>query len=458
LIPAIGWASLAGRLSWRSLITPLAWIGRGALRFIPVIGWAALAGELLWRYLITPLGWDEYLSLDAFSGYIEDIKEWLTWENLLEVISWATWLPLAPFTALMERIFGFEWSDFLPEWSWSFIGEIDFDGLITWPEPPAWLLWLMGRDDSPIVEAPVVADIPGFNQLTPEMRQAAETVQAAAGRSALPAQRIEALQADIAAKQAEIDALEDQLSGPRGAFDMMVSAERRRILGQRREELEALQQDLADAEAQSDALRAALEVLSTSEVAPEINITSIERALERVRELSGALRNLPGGTANGAAPTGATSGEPRPAGARALGGSVRPGFGYRINEQGEEIFVPDVAGRVIPARVSRMIMAASMAGVPAVAAAGAVDMSALASFNPAAMAAEMPNIDRSPSLVGAGGNQQVGGVTVGDIHIHAAPGMNPQDIAAEVRREIERIGRESGSANGLHDGGQYDRD
>ncbi len=458
LIPAIGWASLAGRLSWRSLITPLAWIGRGALRFIPVIGWAALAGELLWRYLITPLGWDEYLSLDALSGYIEDIKEWFTWENLLEVISWVTWLPIAAFTALMERIFGFEWSDFLPDWSWSFIGEIDFDDLITWPEPPAWLLWLMGRDDSPIVEAPVVADMPGFDQLTPEVRQAAETVQAAAGRSALPAQRIAELREEAEATRAEIAALEDQLTGPMGPGDMMASAERRRRLGQAQAELEALAEQIAEAEAQSDQLEAALALLSDTEAAPEINITSIERALERVRELSGELRTLPGGAATGAAPTGATSGEPRPAGARALGGSVRPGFGYRINEQGEEIFVPDVAGRVIPARVSRMIMAASMAGVPAAVAAGAIEMPSPASFNPAAIAAEMPNIDRSPSLVGAGGNQQVGGVTVGDIHIHAAPGMNPQDIAAEVRREIERIGRESGSANGLHDGGQYDRD
>lgn len=465
LIPAIRWGSLGlgvlgmTRGGWGALVRPLVWAAKiGGRALIGPIGWALLAGELLWHLLIKPLGWDEYLSLDALSGYIEDIKEWFTWENLLEVISWVTWLPMAPFTTLMERIFGFEWSDFLPDWSWSFIGEIDFGGLITWPEPPAWLLWLMGRDDSPIVEAPVVADMPGFDQLTPEVRQAAETVQAAAGRSALPAQRIAELREEAEATRAEIAALEDQLTGPMGPGDMMASAERRRRLVQAQAELEALVEQIAEAEAQSDQLEAALALLSDTEAAPEINITSIERALERVRELSGALRTLPGGTASGVAPTGATSGEPRPAGARALGGSVRPGFGYRINEQGEEIFVPDVAGRVIPARVSRMIMAASMAGVPAAAAAGAIELPSPASFNPAAIAAEMPNIDRSPSLVGAGGNQQVGGVTVGDIHIHAAPGMNPQDIAAEVRREIERIGRESGSANGLHDGGQYDRD
>lgn len=510
LIPAIRWGSLGlgvlgmTRGGWGALVRPLVWAAKiGGRALIGPIGWALLAGQLLWNFLIEPLGWDEYLpsinwdrvwgafswegwlpeldwrefigaiewpewvtsirwgdylSLEAFRGYLDDIRDLFSWENLLDVIAWGAFLPLAPFTTLMERIFGFEWSDFLPDWSWSFIGRIDFGDLITWPEPPAWLLWLMGRDDSPIVEAPVVADMPGFDQLTPEVRQAAETVQAAAGRSALPAQRIAELREEAEATRAEIAALEDQLTGPMGPGDMMASAERRRRLGQAQAELEALVEQIAEAEAQSDQLEAALALLSDTEAAPEINITSIERALERVRELSGALRTLPGGAATGTAPTGTTSGEPRPAGARALGGSVRPGFGYRINEQGEEIFVPDVAGRVIPARVSRMIMAASMAGVPAAAAAGAIEMPSPASFNPAAIAAEMPNIDRSPSLVGAGGNQQVGGVTVGDIHIHAAPGMNPQDIAAEVRREIERIGRESGSANGLHDGGQYDRD
>jgi TP901 family phage tail tape measure protein len=510
LIPAIRWGSLGlGVLSmtrggWGALVRPLVWAARiGGRALIGPIGWALLAGQLLWNFLIEPLGWDEYLpsinwdrvwgafswegwlpeldwrefigaiewpdwvtsirwgdylSLEAFRGYLDDIRDWFSWENLLDVIAWGAFLPLAPFTAVMERVFGFEWSDFLPDWSWSFIGEIDFGDLITWPEPPAWLLWLMGRDDSPIVEAPVVADMPGFDQLTPEVRQAAETVQAAAGRSALPAQRIAELREEAEATRAEIAALEDQLTGPMGPGDMMASAERRRRLGRAQAELEALVEQIAEAEAQSDQLEAALALLSDTEAAPEINVTSIERALERVRELSGALRTLPGGTATGVAPAGTASGEPRPAGARALGGSVRPGFGYRINEQGEEIFVPDVAGRVIPARAARMIMAASMAGVPAAAAAGAIELPSPASFNPAAIAAEMPNIDRSPSLVGAGGNQQVGGVTVGDIHIHAAPGMNPQDIAAEVRREIERIGRESGSANGLHDGGQYDRD
>lgn len=465
LIPAIRWGSLGlGVLGmtkggWGALVRPLVWAAKiGGRALIGPIGWALLAGELLWHLLIKPLGWDQYLSLDALSGYIEDIKEWFTWGNLLEVIAWATWLPLAPFTALMERIFGFEWGDFLPDWSWSFIGKIDFGDLITWPEPPAWLLWLMGRDNSPVLEAPVVADMPGFTRLSPEQQQAAETVQAAAGRSALPAQRITELREEAEATRAEIAALEDQLTGPRGPGDMMASAERRRRLGQAQAELQALVEKIAEAEAQSDQLEAALALLSDTEAAPEVNVTSIERALERVRQLSGELRNLPGGTANGAAPSGTTSGEPRPVGARALGGSVRPGFGYRINEQGEEIFVPDVAGRVIPARAARMIMAASMAGVPAVAAAGAVDMPALASFNPATIAAEMPNIDHSPSLVGTGGGRQVGGVTVGDIHIHAAPGMSPQDIAAEVRREIERIGRESGAENGLHDGGQYDRD
>ncbi|MBB5515756.1 TP901 family phage tail tape measure protein [Rubricella aquisinus] len=87
LLPPIRWRAMAGGLRWTSLIRPLAWIGMGALRFIPVIGWAALAGELAWHLLIKPLGWDKYLSLDALGGYIDQIKQWFTFD-LGELISW----------------------------------------------------------------------------------------------------------------------------------------------------------------------------------------------------------------------------------------------------------------------------------------------------------------------------------------------------------------------------------
>ena len=90
---------------------------------------------------------------------------------------------------------------------------------------------------------------------------------------------------------------------------------------------------------------------------------------------------------------------------RALGGAVRAGFDYAINEEGQEFFRPASDGTVIPARSSR-------------GAAGA---------------------DRR--------------VSIGDIHVHAAPGMSAADVARAVRRELERL--TSAAGNALHDGGAY---
>ena len=90
---------------------------------------------------------------------------------------------------------------------------------------------------------------------------------------------------------------------------------------------------------------------------------------------------------------------------RALGGAVRAGFDYAINEEGQEFFRPASDCTVIPARSSR-------------GAAGA---------------------DRR--------------VSIGDIHVHAAPGMSAADVARAVRRELERLTAAAGNA--LHDGGAY---
>lgn len=96
----------------------------------------------------------------------------------------------------------------------------------------------------------------------------------------------------------------------------------------------------------------------------------------------------------------------RPHGARAFGGSARAGFLYEINERGQEFFSPDRDGHVIPA-----------------------------------------------GKVKAGLARAGNSLRIGDINITAAPGMSPMDIARAVRREIERLADNAGSA--LHDGGAY---
>lgn len=91
---------------------------------------------------------------------------------------------------------------------------------------------------------------------------------------------------------------------------------------------------------------------------------------------------------------------------RALGGPVRAGLLYEINERGQEFFSPDRDGHVIPA-----------------------------------------------GKIKAGGGGGGNSLRIGDININAAPGMSPMDIARAVRREIERMADQAGSA--LHDGGAY---
>lgn len=129
LVPSIRWSSLAGRLRWTSLIRPLAWLGRGALRFIPVIGWAALAGELAWRLLIKPLGWDEYLpSID--------------WARIWGAFSWEGWLPNVDWSEFVSAI---DWPQWVSRIDWG-----DWVGSFSWSDvidPFGWGHWLTERLD-----------------------------------------------------------------------------------------------------------------------------------------------------------------------------------------------------------------------------------------------------------------------------------------------------------------------
>lgn len=256
------------------------------------------------------------------------------------------------------------------------------------------------------------APVPEILLQGPEAQAAARTVQSYAGRTDLPTgQRLADLRDGAAAIRAEVAALEDQLAAlpaPADAYDMGSPAYQQAAaqLAARREELRQVEAALAEAETQAAALGNALRVLSETDVTPEINTQSIDRALERVRRLADQVQRLEGG-----ASVPAPGGAPRPDGARATGGPVRPGFWYNVNENGIESIMPLTPMRVIPAGESRRLMAS------------------------------------------AGGAAQGGGLQVGDITIHAAPGMDAMAIAREVRRQIEDLAREARFA--LHDGGLH---
>jgi len=114
--------------------------------------------------------------------------------------------------------------------------------------------------------------------------------------------------------------------------------------------------------------------------------------------------------------------DPEFGGFRARGGPVRAGRGYIVGEDGPEWFAPGVSGNIV-AHADLL----SLARIP---------------------------VDTRPA--GGGAARAAGGgggaVSVGAIHVHAAPGMDARAVADEVMRRIREAGR---GARDLHDGPHY---
>lgn len=241
-------------------------------------------------------------------------------------------------------------------------------------------------------------------------QNAAATVQSYAGRTDLPtAERLDGLRELAGAIRAEVAALEDQLAAlpaPADAYDLGSPAYQQisRLLANQRGDLATIEAELARGEAEAATLTEALRVLGDTSVTPEINVESIERAYQRVQALAGQMRALESGAR-------VAAGGDQVAGARATGGAVRALGWYRINEQGEELFAPAMAGRIIPHGETRRLMA------------------------------------------GGGGAAAGGTLQIGDIHIHTQPGQDAAQVAREVRRQIADLMREARFA--LHDGGLH---
>lgn len=196
-----------------------------------------------------------------------------------------------------------------------------------------------------------------------------------------------------------------------------------------REELAGVEADMAAMDARTAELQAALQVLSETEVAPEVNRESIERALTAAAALNRNLRELPD------VPPSPLN-DPGLEGARDAGGPVRAGLPYLVGERGREIFIPGQSGSILPARALRMAMAASALAAPVAA------MPA-----PEAM---VDRIDRRPPLSATITQRSETRIEVGQIVVQAAPGQDPAEIARAVRRELERLQDER--RGDLHDG------
>ncbi|MBQ4826546.1 phage tail tape measure protein [Leisingera sp. HS039] len=180
----------------------------------------------------------------------------------------------------------------------------------------------------------------------PAIRSAAATVHEYAGGDGLPtAERLKNLREDVAAYRAEVEAAQAALdaapefaSGITNPLRVQAQAD----LDRAEADLARAQESLKGAETAAGELSKALQVLDGANVTPEISTDSIDRALDKVRELSGRLRAMP------SAATGETP-ELKPAGARAFGGPVRAGLPYLVNEHTprSEWFVPSASGGVL---------------------------------------------------------------------------------------------------------------
>ncbi|MBT2130131.1 phage tail tape measure protein [Planktotalea lamellibrachiae] len=227
--------------------------------------------------------------------------------------------------------------------------------------------------------------------LRPKLREdrAAEMIQStlASGSLPTPAHLKElrdyaaSLREEIASIQGEIDNL------GQGPMTAAMAIPHQQEMDARKRDLQEVEVELADAETRSVTLTSALQILDDTEVAPEISTESIDRALEKVKQLSGRLQSMP---SNGSLQT--TIGPAREvvplAGARALGGPMRAGLPYLAGERGPEpIFASRSAFVATNEQMKRMqkgsqrVRAISMAALATTALVG----------SPAAVAAGSPS-------------------------------------------------------------------
>ena len=134
---------------------------------------------------------------------------------------------------------------------------------------------------------------------------------------------------------------------------------------------------------------------------------------------------------------------------RAVGGTFSSARPLLVGEQGAELLFPDRGGFIATNRQLKD-MAGKVARIGAVSA--ALGTSAVPAAAAPDFAQDVPEVMQTPSALSevaiAAPRQSEGSrepanhsVSIGDIHIHAAPGMDPRAIAIEVQRELRRAQR-----------------
>ncbi len=329
---------------------------------------------------------------------------------------------------------GIDWGGVIGAFSWDgWIPEIDWDrimGSISWPEPPKWLRWLMGEEET---VAPALSATAGFAAIPDDQKQAVLTIERVANAGELPSDtymvelrgHAEDLQAEIAAVQTRIEQLG---KGPIGASMAIPIQQELSIL---QDELGWVEEELVAADHRAAELARALMVINETNVKPVVDAASIDEALGKAARLSELLRNTTGVAA--ASITG-------PVGARDRGGPVRAGMPYLVGERAPEIFVPGIPGTILPGRVLKAAMAASAMAAPVAAMPSQAEV--------------VETLDRRPVMSATAPAPQITrqGDTI-SINIYPTQGMSVEDIGREVERRLAR--REDARRADLHDGVDY---
>lgn len=228
--------------------------------------------------------------------------------------------------------------------------------------------------------------------------------------------RLQSMRAEVEAARDEVAALEAQLAGIEGpvdAFDPGSEAWQAATadLEGARAVLATLERALADAEAQAHATAGAIGAIGDLSVEPEIRTGSLDRALDRARELDRLVR----GSSGGSAPAPASPDSGRLPG-RASGGPVSAGQVYTAAERGWELLAPTRSGYVHT-------------------------MSSLTDILAGAGQAQFARLER---LIGqAGRSVSLGGVSV-SVPLHLS-GVGAADAEAIAQTVLRRIGDEIGA-------------
>lgn len=111
-----------------------------------------------------------------------------------------------------------------------------------------------------------------------------------------------------------------------------------------REYVNALAKGGDDAEAKAAIIAAEIERIMSFEANPTVATASLERALALARQVAAVISGNPAV----ATPPAGGDASIKVDGARAKGGPVRKGGVYRVNEEGEELFVPGTDGTIVP--------------------------------------------------------------------------------------------------------------